>query len=153
MDVLERKIPPVALFVLFVVAINHISHEFVRSTVNLPLSLVVFLICFVVAGCVGIAGVYEFRRAQTTVNPVKVDTASTVVDSGIFAYTRNPMYLGLFLLLFGFAYWHQNLLSIAFSFTFILYMNRFQILPEERALESLFGASYIDYKQRVRRWI
>lgn len=153
MDVLERKIPPVALFVLFVVAINHISHEFVRFTVNLPLSLVVFLICFVVAGFVGIAGVYEFRRAQTTVNPVKVDTASTVVDSGIFAYTRNPMYLGLFLLLFGFAYWQQNLISIAFSFTFVMYMNRFQILPEERALESLFGASYIDYKQRVRRWI
>jgi len=153
MDVLERKIPPVALFVLFVVAINHISHEFVRFTVNLPLSLVVFLICFVVAGFVGIAGVYEFRRAQTTVNPVKVETASTVVDSGIFAYTRNPMYLGLFLLLFGFAYWQQNLISIAFSFTFILYMNRFQILPEERALESLFGASYIDYKQKVRRWI
>ncbi|EEX92206.1 hypothetical protein VIOR3934_04084 [Vibrio orientalis CIP 102891 = ATCC 33934] len=153
MDVLERKIPPVALFVLFVVAINHISHEFVRFTVNLPLSLVVFLVCFVVAGFVGIAGVYEFRRAQTTVNPVKVETASTVVDSGIFAYTRNPMYLGLFLLLFGFAYWQQNLISIAFSFTFILYMNRFQILPEERALEALFGASYIDYKQRVRRWI
>jgi protein-S-isoprenylcysteine O-methyltransferase Ste14 len=153
MDVLERKIPPVALFVLFVVAINHISHEFVRFTVNLPLSLVVFLICFVVAGFVGIAGVYEFRRAQTTVNPVKVDNASTVVDSGIFAYTRNPMYLGLFLLLFGFAYWQQNLISIAFSFTFVLYMNRFQILPEERALESLFGASYIDYKQKVRRWI
>lgn len=153
MDVLERKIPPVALFVLFVVAINHISHEFIRFTINLPLNLVVFLVCFVVAGFVGIAGVYEFRRAQTTVNPVKVDTASTVVDSGIFAYTRNPMYLGLFLLLFGFAYWQQNLLSIAFSFTFILYMNRFQILPEERALESLFGASYLDYKQRVRRWI
>ncbi|WP_394125345.1 methyltransferase family protein [Vibrio hepatarius] len=153
MDVLERKIPPVALFVLFVVAINHLSHEFIRFTVNLPLNLVVFLVCFVVAGFVGIAGVYEFRRAQTTVNPVKVDTASTVVDSGIFGYTRNPMYLGLFLLLFGFAYWQQNLLSIAFSFTFILYMNRFQILPEERALESLFGASYIDYKQKVRRWI
>ncbi|KOO13074.1 hypothetical protein AKJ18_20095 [Vibrio xuii] len=153
MDVLERKIPPVALFILFVVAINHISHEFVRFTVNLPLSLVVFLVCFVVAGFVGIAGVYEFRRAQTTVNPVKVDTASTVVDSGIFAYTRNPMYLGLFLLLLGFAYWQQNLISIAFSFTFVLYMNRFQILPEERALESLFGASYIDYKQKVRRWI
>lgn len=153
MDVLERKIPPVALFVLFVVAINHISHEFVRFTVNLPLSLVAFLVCFVVAGFVGIAGVYEFRRAQTTVNPVKVDTASTVVDSGIFAYTRNPMYLGLFLLLFGFAYWQQNLISIVFSFTFVLYMNRFQILPEERALEALFGASYIDYKQRVRRWI
>lgn len=153
MDKLERKIPPVALFVLFVVAINHLSHEFLAFSVSLPLGWLVFGACFVIAGFVGLAGVYEFRRAQTTVNPIKVDDASSVVDSGIFSYTRNPMYLGLFLLLFGFAYWQQNLLAILFSFTFIVYMNRFQILPEERALESLFGAEYLDYKQRVRRWI
>lgn len=153
MDKLERKIPPVALFVLFVVAINHLSHEFVAFSVSLPLAALVFSICFIVAGVVGVAGVYEFRRAQTTVNPIKVDDASSVVDSGIFSYTRNPMYLGLFLLLFGFAYWQQNLLSVLFSFAFIVYMNRFQILPEERALEALFGAEYLDYKQRVRRWI
>lgn len=63
------------------------------------------------------------------------------------------MYLGLFVLLFGYAYWQQNLLAIVFSFGFIVYMNRFQILPEERALEALFGSQYLDYKQRVRRWI
>lgn len=153
MDKLERKIPPVALFVLFIVAINHISHEFLAFSAALPLSGLVFTLCFLVAGFIGLAGVYEFRRAKTTVNPVKVSDASSVVDSGVFGYTRNPMYLGLFLLLFGFAYWQQNLLSIAFSFSFILYMNRFQIVPEERALESLFGAEYLDYKQRVRRWI
>lgn len=153
MDRLERKIPPVALFVLFVVMINHISHEFQLFKADLPLSGVVFVMCFLFAGVVGLSGVYEFRRAQTTVNPVKVDNASSVVDSGIFSYTRNPMYLGLFVLLFGFAYWQQNLLSVVFSFTFVLYMNRFQIQPEEQALESLFGAEYLDYKQRVRRWI
>lgn len=153
MKALERKIPPVALFIIFIVAINHISHELVAFTVDLPLNSVVFALCFLIAGFVGLAGVYEFRKAKTTVNPVKVDTASTVVDSGIFGYTRNPMYLGLFLLLFGFAYWQQNLISIGFSFAFVFYMNRFQILPEEQALESLFGAPYLDYKQRVRRWI
>lgn len=153
MDTLERKIPPVALFVLFVVMINHISHEFQLFTADLPLNGIVFVMCFLFAGVVGLSGVYEFRRAQTTVNPVKVDNASSVVDSGIFSYTRNPMYLGLFVLLFGFAYWQQNLLSMGFSFTFVLYMNRFQIKPEEQALESLFGAEYLDYKQRVRRWI
>lgn len=153
MDKLERKIPPVALFVLFVVAINYLSHEFLAFRVSLPLAGTVFPICFIVAGLVGLAGVYEFRRAQTTVNPIKVDEASTIVDSGIFSFTRNPMYLGLFLLLFGYAYWQQNVLAILFSFAFIMYMNRFQILPEERALEMLFGAKYVDYKQRVRRWI
>ncbi|NVD06544.1 isoprenylcysteine carboxylmethyltransferase family protein [Vibrio sp. JPW-9-11-11] len=153
MQMLETKIPPVALFVVFIVAINQISHEFLSLRYDLPFKNIVFLVCFVVSGVVGLAGIYEFRRAKTTVHPVKVDLASAVVDSGIFAYSRNPMYLGLFLLIFGFAYWQQNLLSVAFSFGFVLYMNRFQILPEERALESLFGAEYKDYKQRVRRWI
>lgn len=153
MGKLETKIPPVALFVLFIVAMNFINREFLVFHLNLPLNGMVFLLCFVVSGVIGIAGVYQFRRAQTTVNPVKVDGASSMVENGIFAYTRNPMYLGLFLLLLGFGYWQQNLLSIAFSFSFILYMNRFQILPEERALEAIFGAQYIDYKQRVRRWI
>lgn len=153
MQALETKIPPVALFVLFIVAINQISHEFLAFRYPLPLSNMVFLLCFVASGVVGLAGIIEFRRAKTTVNPVKVHSASTIVDSGIFAYSRNPMYLGLFLLIFGFAYWQQNILSIAFSFGFVLYMNRFQIQPEERALEALFGVEYKDYKQRVRRWI
>lgn len=153
MDKLETKIPPVALFVLFIVAMNLISREFLAFHFNLPLNGMVFLLCFVASGVIGIAGVYQFRRAQTTVNPIKIDGVSSMVESGIFAYTRNPMYLGLFLLLFGFGYWQQNLLSIVVSFSFIRYMNRFQILPEERALEAIFGAQYIDYKQRVRRWI
>lgn len=153
MDKLERKIPPVAVFLLFFVVINHISFEFLAFTVGLPLNSVVFGLCFIVSGYVGLAGVFEFKRAKTTVNPIKVDQASSVVDSGIFGYSRNPMYLGLFLLLFGYAYWQQNLLAIVFSFGFIAYMNRFQIKPEERALEGLFGAEYLDYKQRVRRWI
>ncbi|MEF1290861.1 methyltransferase family protein [Vibrio sp. M260118] len=153
MDKLERKIPPVAVFLLFFVVINHISLEFLAFTVSLPLNSAVFGLCFIVSGYVGLAGVFEFKRAKTTVNPIKVDQASSVVDSGIFGYSRNPMYLGLFLLLFGYAYWQQNLLAIVFSFGFIAYMNRFQIKPEERALECLFGAEYLDYKQRVRRWI
>lgn len=153
MDKLERKIPPVAIFVILVVVINKVAHSFHGFSLDLPLSSLVFGLCFVVAGIVGIAGVYEFRKAKTTVNPVKVEQASSVVDSGIFAYSRNPMYLGLFLLLFGYAYWQQNLLAIACSFLFVIYMNRFQIKPEERALEQLFGAQYLDYKQRVRRWI
>tara|TARA_Y100001956_G_C4097190_1_gene175853 strand:+ start:488 stop:949 length:462 start_codon:yes stop_codon:yes gene_type:complete len=153
MDKLERKIPPVAVFIVLLVVINKVAHTFHEFTFSLPLNSTVFTLSFLVAGFIGLAGVYEFRRAKTTVNPVKVDQASSVVDTGIFAYTRNPMYLGLFLLLFGFSYWQQNLLAIACSFLFVFYMNRFQIKPEERALETLFGAQYLDYKQKVRRWI
>lgn len=153
MDKLERKIPPVAIFVILLVIIHKVAHSVDGFTLDLPLPFLVFSLCFILAGGVGVAGIYEFRKAKTTVNPVKVEQASCVVDSGIFAYSRNPMYLGLFLLLFGVAYWQQHLLAMGCSFLFIVYMNRFQIGPEERALEQLFGAQYLDYKQRVRRWI
>ncbi|KJY83349.1 hypothetical protein TW81_10170 [Vibrio galatheae] len=153
MERLKTKIPPVAVFVLFFVVINHICHELRDFSFNLPLNTLVFIVCFILSGLFGLAGVYEFKRAKTTVNPVKVHNASAVVDTGVFGYSRNPMYLALYLLLFGFAYWQQNLLAIVVSFGFILYMNRFQIVPEEQALERLFGQQYLDYKQRVRRWI
>ncbi len=153
MDKLERKIPPVAVFIILIILINRVTHALPVFTVDLPLHSLLLAVCFALSGVIGVSGVYQFHRANTTVHPVKVEDASTVVQTGIFAYTRNPMYLALFVLLFGFAYWHQNLLALVFSFLFIPYMNRFQILPEERALEKLFGNEYIVYKQKVRRWI
>ncbi|UUM29528.1 methyltransferase family protein [Vibrio japonicus] len=153
MEKLERKIPPVVVFIILIVIINRVSHEFTALTLPLPLNALVFAACFILSGVIGVAGVFQFHRANTTIHPVKVEDASTVVQTGIFAYTRNPMYLALFLLLVGYAYWHQNVLAIALAFTFIPYMTRFQIKPEERALEKLFGEEYRQYKQRVRRWI
>ncbi len=114
---------------------------------------VIALLPFVLSGVVGITGVREFRKAKTTVNPVKPETASTVVASGIFAYSRNPMYLALLLLLLAYACWLQNAITFAFAPLFVLYMNRFQIEPEERALEKRFVSDYLQYKQKVRRWI
>jgi len=105
------------------------------------------------SGVIGIAGVLAFRQAQTTVNPVKPESASTVVSNGIFAYTRNPMYLALLLLLLAYAIWLENMLAFVGCPLFVAYMNRFQIYPEERALEGLFGERYLVYKQKVRRWI
>ncbi|OIQ24580.1 isoprenylcysteine carboxylmethyltransferase family protein [uncultured Vibrio sp.] len=153
MEKLELKIPPVAVFLIAVLMMSYIAKNMPFADLRLPLSGTVFLACLIVSSIVALSGVKEFRRVKTTVNPVKPETASQVVDSGIFAHTRNPMYLGLFILLFGIGYWQQNGLSLAVSFGFIWYMNRFQIAAEERALETLFGIDYVEYKQRVRRWV
>ncbi|WP_070967782.1 methyltransferase family protein [Vibrio sonorensis] len=153
MKALELKIPPVVVFIVCVVLIHQISDEWLGMHVSLPFAGAVFFACFVISGFVGLAGVYEFRKQQTTVNPIKVETAAKVVDSGIFARTRNPMYLGLALLLLGFAYWQQNIIALTVPILFVFYMNRFQIEPEERALTQLFGDDYLDYQNRVRRWI
>ena len=140
-------------FIILCLAIKFTSEEFNTLSVSLPFAHIVLIACLVVSVFVGFAGVYEFRKAKTTINPIQVKQASKVVDTGVFSFTRNPMYLSMFVLLFGFAYWQQNILSMLITFTFVFYINRFQILPEEAALEELFGATYVDYKQRVRRWI
>ncbi|UPR50991.1 isoprenylcysteine carboxylmethyltransferase family protein [Vibrio cyclitrophicus] len=153
MRLLELKVPPVALFIIVFIVSYLCAQELSLGTLALPYGIVVLAVGIVLSGIIGILGIWEFRKQKTTVNPIKVETASSVVDSGIFGYTRNPMYLGLFILLFCFGYFFQNLLSVLLSFVFVVYMTQFQIKPEERALEQLFGAEYVDYKQKVRRWI
>ena len=98
-------------------------------------------------------GVASFRRAKTTLNPMKPEKASALVNSGIYQYSRNPMYLGILLVLLGWAVFMSNALAFVFLPVFVLYLNRFQIGPEERALGSAFGQEFAAYKAKVRRWL
>lgn len=153
MQNLELKVPPVAVF-LIALALTHLaSILFPTLNLALPWASVVIALCLCSSFFWGIAGILEFRRLKTTVNPMVPDLAAKVVDSGVFALSRNPMYLGLLILLFGLAYWQHNALSLLIVAGFVLYMNQYQIEPEERILEAKFGQAYIDYKQSVRRWI
>jgi protein-S-isoprenylcysteine O-methyltransferase Ste14 len=107
-----------------------------------------------VAGAViGGLGFASFIRAKTTVNPMKPDSSSSLVVSGIYQFTRNPMYLGFLLGLFGWAIFLSNALAFFLLPAFIAYMNRFQIEPEEKALARLFGEQFVAYRSRVRRWL
>ncbi len=102
---------------------------------------------------ISILGVVAFKRARTTVNPMKPESSSSLVVAGIYRLTRNPMYLGFLLILLGWAAYLSNALSVLAIPAFVLYMTVFQIRPEERALDSLFGPEFAAYKARVRRWI
>lgn len=102
---------------------------------------------------IAIFGVVAFRRARTTVNPMRPDGASSLVASGIYNYTRNPMYLGMLLVLIGWAAYLARPWALAVLPVFVIYMNRFQIGPEERVLEGIFGAEFDAYRSRVRRWM
>lgn len=101
---------------------------------------------------VAVAGLVEFRRAKTTVSPLRLDKSTQLVTGGIYRFTRNPMYLGMLLLLIGWAIRLEHLGAWPWLIVFILYLNRFQIEPEERALRKLFGESYDAYCAVVRRW-
>ena len=153
MKTLERKLPPVVLFALFIVASTLCQRGLVDLAVTLPFPVIIAGLLVIASGYIGTSGVLEFRKAKTTVNPIKVDSARTVVESGVFGFTRNPMYLALLLLLLAYGYWLQNIAALVLPLGFVLYMNRFQIKPEERALSERFGEQYIRYKTRVRRWI
>ncbi|MCX5565809.1 isoprenylcysteine carboxylmethyltransferase family protein [Alcaligenes faecalis subsp. phenolicus] len=102
---------------------------------------------------ISLVGVVSFRRADTTIDPSKPSQASALVSSGVYRYSRNPMYLGVLLMLVGWAIYLGNVLSIFCTPVFIAYITRFQIMPEERLLQEKFGAAFLSYKNSVRRWL
>lgn len=106
----------------------------------------------VAGAAVALAGVAAFRRAKTTVNPL-TPGASALVTTGIYGWTRNPMYLGMLLVLLGVGVGLGNFLSVAMAAGFIPLINQLQIRPEERFLTERFGADFDAYRSRVRRWL
>ncbi len=150
---LELRIPPVAVFLLVIFLMYCLKKLTPNFTLTVPLAEFVISGLILLSGYFGIAGIYEFRKVKTTVNPVKPENASSVVNTGVFAYSRNPMYFGLLLLIIALGLWWQHLSVILCSVLFVSYMNRYQIKPEEHVLERLFGVEYLKYKNRVRRWI
>ena len=106
-----------------------------------------------IGAAVAIGGVVSFRRAKTTVNPLKPETSAALVSTGVYSFTRNPMYLGMVLALFAWAVYLSSAWSLVGPLLFALYITRFQIVPEERVLDGLFGAPFAEYKKRVRRWL
>lgn len=149
---LELKIPPPLVALLTAAAMWGFSST---GRIELPIALRigVGLVAALAGFGIAISGVIAFRRAHTTVSPLKPETASRLVTSGVYRFTRNPMYLGLCVVLTAWAFVLSSALLLLGPLAFILYITRFQIVPEERMLSRLFGDAFADYQARVRRWI
>ena len=100
-----------------------------------------------------ISAVRSFRKQRTTVNPLEPRQASSLVVSGIFKYSRNPMYLGMLIVLLSISFKFNLAGGIVISLFFYLFITRFQIFPEEEAMNELFGDEFIEYSNKTRRWI
>ena len=152
-NVLELKIPPLIVVLATAGLMWLVSRIAPRFVFKFPAREIIAM-CFALAGIVSSTlGFFSFKRAGTTVNPMKPDSSSALVNTGIYKLTRNPMYLGFLLTLFAWAIFLSNGLSFLCLPLFIFYMNRFQIEPEERALAAIFRQEFADYKTKVRRWI
>lgn len=153
MPAFTLKIPPVVTFLL-VSGLMWVAARTVPSLgFTLPARLGGALVLAGAGVVIALLGVVSFRRAKTTVNPLHPEAASTLVVVGIYRVTRNPMYLGLLLLLLGWAVFLANALAFVFPAAYIPLMNRLQIRPEETALATKFGAAFSAYQSQVRRWL
>jgi protein-S-isoprenylcysteine O-methyltransferase Ste14 len=109
---------------------------------------------FIAAGAILLAlAVLAFMRARTTVNPLSPEQAETLVTSGLYRFSRNPMYLAMALILIGGAFALGNIAALLAPAVFVTLMTLFQIKPEERALESNFGEAFTHYRRQTRRWL
>jgi protein-S-isoprenylcysteine O-methyltransferase Ste14 len=153
MHYLEHRIPPPIVGLAVAGGMWSVAH--LAPTLQLPLSLrVAVALAFAVIGiAVAVSGILSFRRARTTVNPLKPETSAALVSTGIYSVTRNPMYLGMVLALLAWTVYLASIWSLVGPVVFALYITRFQIVPEERVLGRLFGADFAEYQRRVRRWL
>ena len=150
---LETRIPPPIVAVCFALLAWLAAPVEARAGVAAATRVALGVSIALLGGAIAVAGSIVFHRAKTTVNPLRPEKASALVTSGIYRHTRNPMYVGLTLVLLGVAAWLWWLPAILAPAAFVAYITRFQIRPEERALADKFGAQYEQYCRTVRRWL
>ena len=150
---LEARIPPPAVALAIALAMWGVAR--LTPPLELPGALRLVVAGAILAVGLGFSagGVLAFRRARTTLDPTRPEQASALVSSGIYRITRNPMYVGLSCGLVAWAVFLSSPWALLGPVAFVLYIGRFQIAPEERALAKLFGSRYADYRAKVRRWL
>ena len=153
MQWLDLKVPPLLVWLVFAGAMFGVASVGPGISYTLPARFALALALVVLGAAVALAGVVAFRIKRTTVNPLTPSASSSVVSSGVYRVSRNPMYLGFFLALAGWALYLSNGGAVLLLPAFLAYMTQFQIKPEERALLAKFGSEFAQYMARVRRWV
>lgn len=146
-------IPPPVYMVLAIMGIFYGKSVFPVMTFSFAEQQLLGVGLAIVGIAVAIVSVLRFRLFGTTIQPHKLDEATKLVTDGIYNYSRNPMYLGMAILITSAGVFYGSLLFLPAIAVFVLVINKFQIEPEEVALEKLFGQEFLDFKGRTRRWL
>jgi protein-S-isoprenylcysteine O-methyltransferase Ste14 len=153
MNALELKIPPPVVALLCALAAWQIAVRVPGLAFDFPGRVALAVALATLGLAIDFLSLLRFLSARTTINPLRPGNASALVAHGLYRYTRNPMYLGLLLVLTAWTLYQGNLIGFAVLPVFVAYLTRFQIVPEERLLAAKFGASYEAYRRAVRRWV
>jgi|TARA_B100000242_G_scaffold163022_1_gene116553 protein-S-isoprenylcysteine O-methyltransferase Ste14 len=148
---MNNKIPPPIVTLAFGLMIYFSRNIF--PDINNIIFYVLSLFFIILGPFILISAVRSFKAEQTTINPININNASSLVISGVFKYSRNPMYLGMVFILLALSFRFNLVGGILFTSIFIMYITKFQIIPEEAAMKSIFGEDFNKYKNKTRRWI
>ena len=154
MNALELKIPPPLVAAAVAALMGALAWLAPALSMVVPGRAVLAPLLALLGGALAAAGVWRFVQHRTTVHPHRPQETQTLVTDGAYRFSRNPMYLGILLVLLAWALWLGNApAALLGPAAFVAYLNRFQIGPEERVLAQRFGDAYQRYRQRVRRWL
>lgn len=148
LQALETRLPPPILLVVLAAVVWLLPGAFYSRV-----CIAVGVLCLALGLSINAWSKVMFRSAHTTVNPLHPERSSALVTSGLYRYSRNPMYLGYALVLLGWVMCRGQVLGLFAVALFIGYITVFQILPEERCLSARFQAQYAVYRAEVRRWL
>ncbi|MBM3366774.1 MAG: isoprenylcysteine carboxylmethyltransferase family protein [Betaproteobacteria bacterium] len=153
MRALEHRIPPPLVGLMAAGMMWLLAREFAQYRIPAPGATAAAILLAGIGAAIDVAGLAAFRKARTTINPLRPEKATRLVQSGVYRHTRNPMYPGMLVLLLAWSAYLAHPAALAALPLLVLYINRFEIEPEERAMAKLFGAEFDAYRRRVRRWI
>ncbi len=152
MEKLQLKVPPV--LAAFIIAAAIFMTARVAPVFSLPplLHRGILLLAMVGGGIIAAWALLMMKAANTTINPYNPKQTTVLIEHGIYAYTRNPMYLSLAIGLLGLCGYWGTLWGVCWVIVFIAFITQFQIIPEEESLRRHFPR-FSDYCHRVRRWL
>jgi len=150
---MKNRVPPLIWMILTGAIMWLVARSPFGYRVELPYLAEIGTL-FIALGVIVVAlGIRQFAKLETTVNPLDLTESTRLASQGPYRFTRNPMYLGLTLILVGWAFHLDSPVNIVCIAAFVIVMTEWQIKPEEAALLKLFGGEYEAYCQRVRRWV
>ena len=148
---MNNKIPPpiVALFC----GLGIYCSRYLFPTFSFDYSILISIIFVLTGFFVFLSAIRSFKKQETTIDPLNPEKATSLVTNGIFKYSRNPMYLGVILILCSISIQFSLIGGLIIIPIFLLFITKYQIIPEEKAMKNLFKEDFQSYKEKTRRWL